>query len=131
MTTNEAAALLADDELTDWEWEIDFKAMAIRRLERLQNEKLTLSELIEEIEDATQEAFTYFCGLDEQAQRRCARDLRDVLTLTMEAKAKARQWARKQIAKRTNPNSLSVRLSDNLRKIKKDFNARHPKQGIF
>jgi hypothetical protein len=127
--TTVALLIIGDDLATKWEWEIEFKAMAIRRIKRLQSEKLSLSELMEEIEDATLEAFTYFCGLDEQAQRRCARDMKDVLTEIMAVKAKAREFARKQIAKRAVPNS--IRLTEKLRKIKKDFNARHPKQGIF
>jgi hypothetical protein len=125
--TEQLAALPIDEELpSNFEWEWDFSSLAIARIKRLQEEKLTLPELIEEINDATLEAYTYFCGLDDEAQRRVARDMKDVLMQTMAAKAKVREWARKELARRTNPNSMSVRLSEDLRNIKADFKARHP-----
>jgi hypothetical protein len=63
---------LNDESLTEWEWKIEFCALARRRLERLENEKLSLFELYEEVNDAVLEAHCYFCGLNEDAQRRCA-----------------------------------------------------------
>jgi hypothetical protein len=98
--TERVALLINDDTVNPWEWRVEFCALARKRLARLENEKLSLFELYLEVNDTVMEAHCYFAGLDEQAQRACARELRDVLAIATRIKDQARRWAKKELKRR-------------------------------
>jgi hypothetical protein len=66
-------------EPTEAEWRTRFVFPAMVRKDRLENEKLTIEELIEESEDQLLEAFAYFLCLSPERQAGCSRQFKDGL----------------------------------------------------
>ena len=78
----------------------------------------------------------YWCGLAEERQQSTAKQVRDLLRKFEALKERMQTWARKEIARRV-PTGRRIgegvpnTLDDEWKQERKDFRARHPKQGIF
>jgi hypothetical protein len=66
-------------EPTEAEWRTRFLFPAMLHKDRLENQKLTIEELIEESEVQLLEAFAYFLCLSPEQQERCARQFKEGL----------------------------------------------------
>jgi hypothetical protein len=79
------------------EWRTKFLTPAIERRKRLENEKLTIEELLEEHEDQLAEAFAYFLCLSPEQQQRTAQQFKDGLARVMALREANRGRARRMI----------------------------------
>jgi hypothetical protein len=84
-------------EMTDAEWRASFMLPAMERRDRLENERLTVEQLIEENEDQLLEAFTYFLGLPFEQQLQCAQQFKDGLERVKELRDNNRKRAQRML----------------------------------
>jgi hypothetical protein len=81
------------------EWRTKFLTAAEERRKRLENEKLTIEELLEEHEDQLAEAFAYFLCLSPEQQQRCAQQFKDGLERVMALRERNRERAQRMLAR--------------------------------
>jgi hypothetical protein len=86
-------------EPTEAEWRTRFLFPAMLRKDRLENEKLTIEELIEESETQLLEAFGYFLCLTPEQQEQTARQFKDGLERVKALRENNRERARQMLAK--------------------------------
>src|SRR5262249_52998835 len=110
-------------------WEIECNADVVARIKRLETAKLSRLELYEELIELMLVLEVYWRGLAPERQQRTAKEIREVLRKCEALKERMQDWARKELARRTKPDAF--KLSEDLRKIKADWKARHPKFGSF
>jgi hypothetical protein len=79
------------------EWRTKFLTPAIEYRERLENENLTIEELIEESEDQLLEAFAYFLCLSPEQQQRTAQQFKDGLERVQKLCEANRERARRML----------------------------------
>jgi hypothetical protein len=82
------------------EWRTKFLTPAIERRKWLENEKLTIEELIEESEDQMLEAFAYFFCLSPEQQQRTAQQFKDGLERVMALREANRERAQRMLERR-------------------------------
>jgi hypothetical protein len=78
-------------------WRTKFLTPAIERRKRLENEKLSIEELIEESEDQLLEAFAYFLCLSPEQQQRCAQQFKDGLERVRALRERNRERAQRML----------------------------------
>jgi hypothetical protein len=86
-----------ENEIETADWPTRFFEPALQRHERL-NEKLTISELIEESEDQLLEAFAFFLCLTPEQQQRLAPQFKNGLERVAELRERNRERARRMLA---------------------------------
>jgi hypothetical protein len=79
------------------EWRTKFLTPAIDRRKLLENEKLTIEELLEEHEDQLAEAFAYFLCLSPEEQQRTAQQFKDGLGRVQKLREANRERAQQMI----------------------------------
>jgi hypothetical protein len=132
-----AIAVERYEDVTNWEWEINCSADAIARVKRLETEKFSRLELYEELIELMALLEVYWRGQTEERQQQTAREVRDVLRRCEAQKERMQTWARKELARRLPKTRRLIgddvpnTLEDAMKEHRKDFRARHPKQGIF
>ena len=81
------------------EWRTKFLTPAIERRKRLEKEKLTIEELLEEHEDQLAEAFAYFLCLSPEQQQRTAQQFKDGLAKVSALREANRERAQRMLEK--------------------------------
>jgi hypothetical protein len=79
------------------EWRTKFVTAAEERRQRLENEKLTIEELLEEHEDQLAEAFAYFLCLSPEQQQRTTQQFKDGLDRVMALRERNRERAQRML----------------------------------
>ena len=79
------------------EWRTKFLTAAEERRQRLENEKLTIEELLEEHEDQLAEAFAFFLALTQEQQQKYAPQFKDGLERVMALRERNRERAQRML----------------------------------
>ena len=77
------------------DWHKKFLTAAMERRQRLENEKLTIEELLLEHEDQLAEAFAFFLALTQEQQQKYAPQFKEGLQRVQEARERNREKAQR------------------------------------